>query len=68
MIQWADNMTAEFPDRCLQFCFGDISDDVGLKKFNGDIMKVESLAVVEARHGLCFFVGFKFRKFGIKKH
>ena len=56
-------MTAELPGRCLQLCFGDINDDVGLKKGSMETMKVDALAVGEARHGLEKFVGSKSREF-----
>ena len=49
-------------DVCCQL-FGDINDDVGQSKQNGETTRVQSLAVGEARQGLERFVGSTFHEF-----
>ena len=47
----------------MQLAVGDINDDVGQSKQNGETTRVQSLAVGEARQGLERFVVSKFREF-----
>ena len=47
----------------MQLAFGDINDDVGQSKQNGETTRVQALAVGEARQGLERFVGSTFRMF-----
>ena len=63
MLHLAEARVSKLTNRCLQLAFGDINDDVGQSKQNGETTRVQSLAVGEAIQGLERFVDSKFREF-----
>ena len=68
MLHWAEARVSKLPKRCFLSVFGDINDDVGQSKQNGESTRVQSLAVGEARQGLERLVGSKFRELCEKQH
>ena len=68
MLNWAEARVSKLPNRCLQLAFGDINDDVGQAKQNGETTRVQPLALGEARQGLESFVGSNFRELCEKQH